>query len=410
MDAVLNGKHIVIAECSAGKTVCGISWAKATGKPKVLVVTTASVRDAKGYEKEAVKWYQEWYTSLSLFSVVSWAGLAAWTHANWSSLDEYAFIFDEVAACKGAGNRGKTSQQGKAFLQITHKTDCWTGWTATPAENWEDCCAYLIAGGKVRNKTQFYNQYVISMTHPFPKTLGYRNESELEQMWGEVKHNVDASSVLAELPPETHEVIEFKTPTGYKQVAKTSTTLDGEFIDSNPKYQHYLRQICCTKQKLQWVKDFVAHLGTRAVIFYSYKDEGDRLEETVAKALPKGARVWRIDGAHHDIPDADTCGERDVVLTQWQSGSFGLNLQFINYWVSMTPTYSFSTSVQARKRIKRIGQENICHYYYLKCVDTIEEEVYKALKNKSDFAERVWGTAQQQKYKFNWREEKKNEG
>lgn len=406
--AVLGGAHLVIAECSAGKTVCGLTWAKETGKPKVLVVTTASVRDCASYQREAEAWYPEWYKSLSLsasFSVVSWAGLAKWASAHLSELDDYAVIFDEVASAKGAGKRGRQSLQGKAFLKITARTDCWTGWTATPSECWEDCAAYLIACGKVRNKTDFYNRFVVEVRYPFPKTLGYRNEAELQEIWDSVKHNVDASSVLAELPEEHHKVIHFKAPTGYKQVEKTSCDLDGEFLDNSSKYSHYLRQMCCTPKKLEWVKEFIEHLNNRCVIFYNYRKDGDQLEETLKTVLKGKGRIWRIDGGSHDIPTEETCGAHDVVLAQWQSGAFGLNLQFISHWISITPYYGYNTSIQARKRIKRIGQKNACRYYYLKCDGTIEDDVYKILNTKSDFSKRTWGFEKQQKYGFNWKED-----
>ena len=47
------------------------------------------------------------------------------------------------------------------------------------------------------------------------------------------------------------------------------------------------------------------------------------------------------------------------------------------------------TSVQARGRIKRLGQTKPMYFYYLKC-DGIESDVYKALANKRDFSEDVW--------------------
>jgi hypothetical protein len=143
-----------------------------------------------------------------------------------------------------------------------------------------------------------------------------------------------------------------------------------------------------TKEKQQWVEDFIEGLGTNAVLFYNYIEEGDKLEKIIKKAN-KQAKVWRIDGKHHDIPTADTIGKYDIVLCQWQSGSEALNLQFINYWVSITPTYSYITSTQARGRIKRIGQTRPMFFMYLKC-EGIETAVYEALRNKKDFSEEVY--------------------
>lgn len=194
--------------------------------------------------------------------------------------------------------------------------------------------------------------------------------------------------MFRELPSSTHEVVEFKKPKGYDKLKRTRTTEDGEFLDTTMGLCHALREISFTKEKRQWLEDFIEGLGTGCVVFYNYIEEGNEIEKIIKKAR-KEAKVWRIDGGHHEIPTEETIGKYDVVLCQWQSGSEALNLQFLNYWVSVTPTYSYITSTQARGRIKRLGQTKITHYYYLKC-EGIEDDIYKALKNKKDFSEENW--------------------
>lgn len=387
VEAVSNGKHCVKASCGAGKTLCGLLWAKQTGKPRVLVCTQAGVRDSRGYEREVENFAEElgeWHSHLLSFEVVSWQGLAKWVMANWANLQDYAFIFDEAHR----GKAGVSSMMGKAFLQITRQTDCWTGWTATPGDKWEDYYAYFTATGHTRNKTDFYNRFCIMTRYPFPQVVGHNNEEEYKRIMSEVWHEVDASDMEKELPEMIHQTIKVPQPTGYKQVMKTHSTLEGEFLDNASAMCHYLRQLCGSKQKLDWVADFVDGLGTNCVIFYSYTREREALEKALTK---KGTKIWHINGGQHDIPTADTIGDSDVVLAQWQAGAFGLNLQFINYWVSFSPNYSWTVSTQARKRIHRQGQTKPCFYYYLIADKTIDEAVYKALKNKSDFDEEMWG-------------------
>ena len=67
-----------------------------------------------------------------------------------------------------------------------------------------------------------------------------------------------------------------------------------------------------------------------------------------------------------------------------------MNLQFMNYWVSLSPNYSFSSSVQARGRIWRIGQTKPMFFYYLTTDKTIEADIYKTLSEKRDFSETTW--------------------
>ena len=180
-------------------------------------------------------------------------------------------------------------------------------------------------------------------------------------------------------------MIDFKKPTGYDKLRKTRIGADGEFIDTTMGLCHALREMSFTKEKQQWLEDFIEGLETNVVLFYNYTEEKDKLCEIVNK-VKKGAKIWCIDGKSHDIPTAETIGKYDVVLCQWQSGSEALNLQFMNYWVSVTPTYSYTTSVQARGRIRRIGQTKTQYFYYLKC-GGIETDVYEALRNKKDFIE-----------------------
>ena len=224
----------------------------------------------------------------------------------------------------------------------------------------------------------------------FPEIVGYYYEDELKEFWKKISTAPDTRQMMAELPSEGHKVIEFKKASTYDNTLKTMVAPDGTLLDTSGALCAELRRQCFTKDKQQWIKDFVENLGDGAVMFYNFTKTGDQLEEIVSKALPKGARVWRIDGKHHEIPTANTIGKCDVVLCQWQSGSEALNLQFLHYWVSVELCYSYSTAVQARGRIKRIGQKNHMLYYYLQTKGTIETAVMRCLKNKSDFADDVW--------------------
>ena len=79
-----------------------------------------------------------------------------------------------------------------------------------------------------------------------------------------------------------------------------------------------------------------------------------------------------------------------MVVAQYSSGSNSLNLQFIHHWVSFSPNYSYTLSIQAKGRIKRIGQEHAMFFYYFRTDNTIEDAIYNCLFNKEDFSEKVW--------------------
>lgn len=378
-----NNKHIVCMDVGTGKSAVMMKWLAYMSPKKALVVTTPSKRDSGDFIRDADTWNGTgWYNKLKSFEIISWHGLAKWVSQHNNTLDEYVYAFDEIQKSKA----GVSSGMGKAFLKITAATTKWSGFTATPGDNWLHFYPYFQACGFIKNKTAFLKTFAITQTFKgFPEIVGWMSENILKRWWDAIATTPDTSQMFRELPGETHTVVNFKKPKYYDTLRKTRTTEDGEFLDSTMGLCHALREMSFTKEKKQWLEDFIEGLGTQAVIFYNYIEEGDTIE-SIIKKVKKGAKVWRIDGKHHEIPTEETIGEYDIVLCQWQSGSEALNLQFINYWVSVTPTYSYITSTQARGRIKRIGQKRPMFFYYMKC-EGIETAVYDALKAKRDFSE-----------------------
>ena len=386
-----SGKHIIIAGCGMGKNPTSMVWAsercRQTGKDKVLVVTTASKAKTTDHWDDMCAFCPLFSKSLSSFSLISWHKLANWVNENWGSLGDYVVVFDEIQR----GSAGVSSGMGKAFLKLTKRNPDWAGFTGTPGDTWLKFYPYFTACNLVRNKTSFMNEYANVQTFKgYPEIVGWRNEDKLKRMWSAISYAPDTSKVMAELPSETHNVVKFKKPTGYNKILKTRYSEDGEFLDTAGALCAELRRQCFTKDKQEWIKDFVTDLESGCVFFYNFIKTGDELEKIMTKALPKGAKVWRIDGKHHDIPTAETIGPKDMVLCQWQSGSEALNLQFLHYWCSVEACYSYSTSIQARGRIKRISQKYPMSFFYLKTEGTIEDDIYDCLKNKSDFGETNW--------------------
>lgn len=391
VDQLVSGRHFIVAGCGAGKTAMALVWAEhaceAMDKNKLLIVTTASKSRTGDFEQEADVWCPSLKESLSSFSVLSWHKLRAWVNANWNSLGEYVYIFDEVQRAKA----GVSSGMGRAFLKITGRTNSWAAFTGTPGDTWLSFYPYFQACGLVRNKTGFLNKYAIIQTYKgYPEITGWVHEGDLKNMWADISFAPDTQKVMEELPGQTHKTFTFKKPSTYNKILKTRLNEEGEFLDTSGALCAELRRQCFTKDKQEWVKDFVDGLESGCVFFYNFIKTGDVLEEIITKSIPKGARVWRIDGTHHEIPNADTIGPNDMVLCQWQSGSEALNLQFLHYWVAVELCYSYSTANQARGRIRRLGQKSPQWYGYLLTEGTIEQDILKCLKGKGEFSEANW--------------------
>lgn len=386
---LMDGKHFIVAGCGAGKTAMALIWAKQkceqTGKHKVLVVTTASKSKTGDFEQEDKEWNGD--SERRFMAVISWHKLKAWTNENLARCNEFVIIFDEVQRAKA----GVSSGMGSSFLKITKMNNDWAGFTGTPGDTWLSFYPYFQSCGLIRNKTNFLGEYAMVQTYKgYPEIVAWRYEDRLRDMWSKISYAPDTQKVMSELPEQTHKVFTFKKPTGYSKTLKTRENANGEFLDTAGALCAELRRLCFTKDKQEWIKDFVDGLESGCVFFYNFIKTGDMLEEIIGKTLPKGAKIWRIDGKHHDIPTAETIGTKDMVLCQWQSGSEALNLQFLHYWVAVELCYSYSTANQARGRIRRLGQKHPQWYGYLLTEGTIEQDILKCLKGKGTFAEDIW--------------------
>lgn len=402
---LMAGKRIIVSDMGSGKSAMAMVFAEQkceeTGKHKVLVVTTASktkVRTAEGlndFEDEAQKFCSSSFSKSlsSSLSLISWHKLRAWVDTNWGSLDEWVVIFDEVAKCKGY-----STGMGKAFLKITKKNQDWAGFTGTPGDSWDSYISYFVATNLVRNKTSFMAEFANVQTYKgYPEIVGWRNEDKLRDMWARISYAPDTHSVLSQLPKATYRTNTFSKPKVYSTVLKTrmragsdGNNYDEDFLDTPGALTSELRRICFTKDKQEWVKDFVESLDSGAILFYNFIATGDKLAEICEKALGKEGKVWRIDGAHHEIPTAETIGKKDIMLCQWQSGSEALNAQFLHYWVGVELCYAYSTLKQAMGRIKRVGQQHPMLFQILVTENTIEQDVLDILRQKGEFSSRNW--------------------
>lgn len=388
VEALLNGASIVYATMGSGKTAIMFNWLKKMTPKKVLIVTVASKRDSGDMLTEADKFCgDDWRKSLSSFSVISWDTLYKWLQDKTTEeMSEWTVAFDEVQKC----GSGVSSKRGKAFLLLSEHCKAWTGYTGTPGDTWIKFYPYFQATNKVRNKTAFQREFCIMQHYPFPKILKYQNEASLKKWWKEISYAPDTSSVMSQLPKETNQVVHFKKPKGYDKAIKTSTAPDGTFWDSNIAMHHGLAQMCCDTAKEKWLEDWFDGLSEPAVVFYNYKCEAEAIKRA-AKKVGKG-KVWLINGESHDIPTAETIGDNDIVAAQYLSGGESLNLQWMRYWCSMSYNWSYSTSKQAKGRIKRVGQTKPMFFYFLTTDGTIEEDKAKALHTKKDFSYENWAT------------------
>ena len=174
--------------------------------------------------------------------------------------------------------------------------------------------------------------------------------------------------------------------------------LDNEFIIANrPTLHHiYMRESCSgfifnkflkDNPKLQWLEDFLDGNEGRIVVFTNFVNE-----TYIIKALcDKQKRHCVIyDGAHKDLKDwyeQDDC----VAIVNVVAGGAGLNdFAKTNIAIFFSPPENHIDFEQAKGRIDRIGQVEQPVYYYLQIMNSVEPQIYKALKDGSDFDDKLF--------------------
>lgn len=398
-----NSTHFVVAPVGTGKTAVMFNWLERRqqylnnpAKINWLIVTTpAKVKSGDfftdlerftDYTKEAILAHH------GSFKVISWYQLDKLVKSNDIDFSGLLVAFDEVH--KGSGmNLSGASSMSKAFVKIASHASDFIGLTATPGDTWSKFCAYFVATNLIKTKTQYYNHFAVTQDFKgFREIAAWRDEETLKSWWGRISYAPDTSEVINQLPSEMHEQVFFKKPTGYDKVLKTRVASDGTLLDTPGKLIAELRRIASSKDKLEWLGDFIENADSGIVIFVNLIAEEEAVYEVAKKALKNrgdNAPIFRIDGSHKEFPTEETI-KNGVVICHYLSGGEALNLQFMHLWVSLSPNYSYSTSVQARGRVQRIGQKHPVSYYYLTSKGTIDEDIYKILKTKKDFKEENW--------------------
>jgi hypothetical protein len=201
VDKMHNG-CILYGDVGVGKTITSLSyyftkvcggtlnkWGSMETPKDVYVITTAKVRDSKGFEVQAAAMGIHGDRDLSTNGVKI-------TVDSWNNLHKYVevknafFVFDEQRVV-GYG------AWARAFIKIARANE-WILLSATPGDTWLDYIPVFIANGWYKHKTDFLDQHVIWMPRvKYPKVLRYQNVGVLVRR---------RNQVLVRMPYERHTV------------------------------------------------------------------------------------------------------------------------------------------------------------------------------------------------------------
>lgn len=230
---------------------------------------------------------------------------------------------------------------------------------------------------------------------PVKAIVGYKNTDELDKLINENAVYFDREISNDFIPSES--TIKFKKPTKYKKILNdrvyTEKSGDVHIYDTSGSLLHASRQLASgyiendliSKDKLNWIKDFVESLNDRLVIFYNFNKELEYLKETL--------KDYPLSFYNGEIKDLTNFKENQngIALVNFASGSTGINdLVISNTMIMFSPTTSYIDYVQSKKRIDRIGQTKKPMYYYLVMENSIDSRIYNSLSKGSDFDEQMF--------------------
>lgn len=322
-----------------------------------------------------------------------------WRRPELSKLTNFTLVLDESSLIQNA-----TSKRSKFILSKLHPSNVIL-LSGTPVSGkyeqlWSQC---KLLGWDISKRT-FYNTYTIEEPirtwngqalkspsgYTIKKIVGYKNVDRLKRKLAEYGAVFMKTEDVLDLPTQTFIDTRIATPMNYKKFRKNKIINIGDEIlvgDSTLKKLLYSRMLCghYCDAKLQAFEDLINSTSDRLVVFYNFNAELDVLKHICIKNGRE--HLSYINGHDKDISAFEQYDDT-ILFAQYQSGSYGHNLQLANKIVYFTPTLSSDMYEQSKKRVHRIGQNQPCFYYKLIC--GIEEDIYATLDQRKDYTDELF--------------------
>ena len=132
--------------------------------------------------------------------------------------------------------------------------------------------------------------------------------------------------------------------------------------------------------------EILDEIGDKQVIVWCrFKYEIQRL----LKLLPNSCSLYSETKDREDSINGFKQGKYKYFIANTHSGGHGLTLINCSYMIYFSIDYSWEGMTQSRDRNHRIGQTEKCTYIYLIGKDTIEEDIFKIVKEKGKINELI---------------------
>lgn len=315
----------------------------------------------------------------------------AWRRKDLLQLKDFSLMLDESSMIQN-----ESAKRSKFVLKMNPKNVILLSGTPT-AGKYENLYTQINLLGWDISKDLYWKQYIetewVEQEGFFRKdVIGYKNVERLKAKLAE--HGaifMKTSDAGVELPERVQIQVKVPTTKDYKQfIRKRIVTVEGKELvgDTSLTKRLYLRMLCgqYNKAKLEAFKDLVQSTEDRLIVFYNFTEEMLRMKELVHE-LEKPTSI--VSGEEKDLTNYEACGN-SITFVQYQAGAMGLNLQKANKTVYFTLPQSSELFDQSHSRTHRIGQAQTCFYYYMMCVDSVEEDILDTLNVRKDYTDELF--------------------
>lgn len=443
--AKMHNGCILYGDVGVGKTITSLAyyftrvcggelnkWGSMQTPKDVYVITTAKVRDSKGFELQAAKMGIHKDPSLSTNGVKI-------TVDSWNNLHKYVevkdafFIFDEQRVVGyGAWSR--------AFIKVAKHNE-WILLSATPGDTWMDYIPVFIANGWYKHKTDFIDQHVIWTPRvKYPKVLRYQDVGTL------VRRRND---VLVHMPYERHTTrhpvdiwCDYDEDKFERAVKKRWHVYENRPLRDVSELFSVMRKVVNSDESRTSAVRGLLQKHPKLIVFYNFDYELEMLRElgeslsiqpaissqeipstprsrksasttsqnstsqnksssTSSKEVSISACQSSSDNGstptgtftfaewnghkHQEIPTTD----RWLYAVQYRAGAEGWNCVDTDAICFWSQTYSYRDWWQSHGRIDRLNTSYVdLYYYHLVSRSAIDAAIRKALKAKKSFNER----------------------
>lgn len=314
-DAIAKMKNgcILYGDVGVGKTITSLGyyvtrvangeinkWGSLKTPKDVYVITTAKVRDGKGFDLTALKYgissNRENSTNGVKITVDSWNNIAKYV-----GVENAFFIFDEQRVV----GYGKWS---RSFIKIA-KANEWILLSGTPGDTWLDYIPVFVANGWYKHKTDFLDQHVIWTPRVrYPKVLRYQNPGLLVRRRNEV---------LVHMPYDKHTVrhgheitCDYDLQKFEKVVKKKWHVYEERPLRDAGELFSVMRKVVNTdSSRVQAIQDLLS-THPKLIVFYNFDYELEMLR-TLGEGIAKQTRSFSKESAQIESsvenPSSETC-------------------------------------------------------------------------------------------------------